>query len=183
LLSLDSYSDNTHFNFIPYVYIVGQKIFGGLFLGHILAPTLDSYFLASIYLIVIFFLFLFSLKRNKFVSYFLTIHLIVLFSTFYKFKLNPEILIPFGNGPRYFYIPYLMLAWSLILLLAENKMWKKLTASIALIFILFSSLTSDFKTKEYTDYKWYEHSQSIGKKEITIPINPSGWHMEIPAKN
>ncbi len=171
------------FTISPYIDILGQKVFGVLFLGISVMYTLTHYghdiflmLLSIAYFIVIFSLFIYSFKTKKYIIIvFLAIHFIILFATFYKFQGAPSILIHYGAGPRYFYIPYLMIIWSLLLLLSQSSLKNKLPMWIGLACIAFSSATSLFQTKPFIDYNWYQHSQLIGKQDIIIPINPLGW--------
>jgi hypothetical protein len=120
-------------------------------------------------------------KKYSFPIYCIAIGWVFILATLYKFRDSPEILIPQGGGPRYFYIPYVMLTWSLIYLLNNNIKWKK-PIIVALLFILISSLTSHFHSKPFVDYQWYLYSQAIGKQDIVVPINPKGWQIFVKAK-
>jgi hypothetical protein len=91
------------------------------------------------------------------------------------------VLLPVGGGQRYFYIPYIMVAWSLIALLGE-KIWKNILITIVLISILISSLTSRFHSRKFIDYNWKLYSKLIGSKDVVIPINPEGWTIPIKAR-
>jgi hypothetical protein len=90
-------------------------------------------------------------------------------------------LIPPGMGTRYFYIPYIMMTWSLIALLGQREQWKNILLKIGLALILISSLTSHFHSKPFIDYNWPLYSQSIGKEDVVIPINPEGWQINVKA--
>lgn len=98
----------------------------------------------------------------------------------YRFKANPEVLIPPENGARYFYVPYAMVAWSLIVVLEEIENRKRILAIIGLLCIASSALTSNFAS-HFIDYNWLFYSKGIGNKDIVIPINPPGWQINIKA--
>lgn len=163
-----------------YSSLLGQKIFGNLILGKTAPYFLNHYLLSIIYLGFIFVIFHYQ-TQEKFIAIFLYTHLIILLAIFYKFKSNPDILIAAENGVRYFYIPYLMIAWILIALLDQKEKWKKLIATTALVFILVSSFSSGLHSREFIDYKWRNYCRSIGKEDVKIPINPKGWHIFIKA--
>jgi len=107
--------------------------------------------------------------------------LTILLTAFYKFILTPQILIPPGNGERYFYVPYIMIAWSLIITLEKAKNWKKAIIIMSLLFIMASSLSSNFRN-HFIDYNWQFYSNRIGKEDVTIPINPRGWQVKVEAR-
>ncbi len=169
-----------------YSAIVGYKVFGILFLGKMLvwkiaAHKINPYFLCIIYFCLIFMILRFSSLKNSFINICLSIQLIVLLAAFYKFRATPGVLVPEGCGLRYFYIPYITVAWSLIALLGKQEKWKNILITMALISILISSLTSGLHSREFIDYNWKLHSKSIGKEDVVIPINPEGWKMTVKA--
>jgi hypothetical protein len=163
-----------------YSAILGQKLFGGLLLGHKIPYEINPYFLSFLFIFFSILLFAYQ-NKDRFLIYCMNIGLVFLLATLYRFKHNPEVLIPPGNGPRYFYIPYVMLTWSLIFLMGNNNKWNK-PIMIALICIVVSSLTSHFHSKPFVDHQWQAYSQLIGKKDIVIPINPPGWQIPIKAQ-
>jgi hypothetical protein len=163
-----------------YGQIIGTKIFGGLFLGR-LANSISPFLLSAVYFSLVVTLVLHSPHKRKFIIFFLYIHLVILLAVFYKFKATPEILIPPENGTRYFYLPYIMIVWSLVIALEEIKNWKKALILIALLCVFFSALTSNFRSS-YIDFNWLFYSKNIGKEDIVIPINPKGWQIYVKAR-
>jgi len=164
-----------------YSQLVGYKTFGNLFLGEKATHFLDHYLLSAMYFGLIYIMLRYA-PQKKIMMFFLYVHLTILLAVFYKFRANLATLVPPGNGERYFYIPYIMIAWSLITLLGQTEKWKwkyKLIAA-ALIFILLSSLSSGFRSK-FIDYNWKFYSKSIGYEDVVIPINPEGWQIDIKA--
>ena len=159
--------------------VLGQKFFGGLFLGRIRVYKINPYFLSLLYFCLIFVILRFSLIKNKFVITCLGIQLIIIIVVFYKFRATPEVLIPSGSGMRYFHIPSIMIAWSLIALLEEKEEWKRNLTKMLLILILISSLKSGFHSTKFIDYDWKRYSQLIGKEDVVIPINPKGWEFKL----
>jgi hypothetical protein len=170
---------DTVINLKAYSAVIGHRLFGNLFLGYIIGSQISHYVLSFLYLVTL--ILIVRLAKERFIFFCISIHLVLLLATFYKFKADPEILFPPANGPRYFYLPYIMLAWSLIALLGQQGKWKNTLLTIALTFILISSLTSRFHSAPFIDYKWRLYSKSIGKEDAVIPINPKGWQIHIRA--
>lgn len=167
-------------NFNVYIQLFGQKLFGGLFLGD-LTKHINDYLLSSMYLSLILLLFWYSFREKDMVIWILLyVHFILLLATIYKFQSNLDALIPIRNGQRYFYIPYVMIVWSLIYILEKTTNWKKTIIVISLLCILCSSLSSRFTTS-FVDYEWKSYSNKIGKENVSIPINPTGWKIVVNA--
>lgn len=173
--------DNFVLDFDVYSAIVGYQIFGSLFCTKIITYKVSHYFLSIMYFGLVFIILRFSRPKNDFIMLTLGIQLIFLLSVFYKFRANPEVLVPEGAAQRYFYIPFVMLIWSLIALLGKLEKWKNVLITIVLSLILISSLTSGFHSRGFLDYNWKLHSKSIGREDIIIPINPEGWQIDIKA--
>ena len=178
--SINSYDVST--NLTAYSEVIGYRAFGGLLLGSNIAYKINPYILSFLYFsLLTLILHLAYQKKDRFIFFSIGISLIYLLATFYRFKNNPEILVSPGNGVRYFYIPYVMLIWSLIALLGQQEKWKNTLLKASLVLILISSLTSRFHSKPFIDYNWPLYSQSIGKEDIVIPINPVGWQINVKA--
>lgn len=160
-----------------YIQIFGVKVFGYLFLGK-LADFLNPYLLCFLYFCLIFGLIWRSSHKKEYIIFFLYLHLVFLIAAFYKFKTAPERIIPAGGGTRYFYIPYIMIVWSLFVKLEEIRDHGKRLISVALILILFSSLSYHFRSHSI-NYNWKIYSKKIGKLNISVPINPKGWQINI----
>ena len=167
------------FNLNVYSAIIGHKLFGNLFLTKGIAYKLNHYILSFLYFGTIFMMLRFAPPKRRFIFVCLGVQFIILLAAFYKFKANPEILIPPGNGQRYFYIPNIMLVWCLIALLEKKAKWKNALLLSALALVLISSVASGFHSKPFIDYNWNSYSKLIGKEDVVIPINPKGWHMHI----
>lgn len=175
-----SNSNSINLDLSIYSQLIGMKILGGLFLGD-LAQHISPYLLSAMYFSLILTLLWYPSHKKEFIGFFLYTHLIILLATFHKFNATPQILIPVANGSRYFYVPYVMIAWSLIIALEKTKNWKKTLIVIALLCILYSSLSSSFRS-HFIDYNWQFYSNSIGKEDVFIPINPEGWEIKVKAR-
>ena len=175
-----STSESTGFNFSLDIYsqVIGHKFWGSFWLGSKLAYDLNHYFLSCICIVVMtLMLWLAFRQKNVFAFFFISISCVFILAAFYRFIGNPEILIVPSNGPRYFYIPYLMLTWSLIAWQGKYAKWKK----GLLILILISSLNNKFHSQAFIDYDWKSYSDRIGKESLAIPINPEGWIVNLDA--
>jgi hypothetical protein len=175
-------SGNSYINADMGIYkeLFGIRILGGLLFGN-MAHAVDASVSSVIYLGIIMILSWYALRDNK-IGVFLYVHVIIVLATLYKYKATPDTLIPEQNGPRYFYIPYLMIAWALLSMLeAEKKNWRRALVSMGLLCILYSSLSCGFRSS-FIDYDWKFYSGKIGQADVMIPINPEGWWMYISAR-
>ena len=172
---------SSHLNLDAGIYsgVIGTKTFGGLFLGS-LANSINPFFLCAMYFALLGIIVSSSSHKRKLMILFLYIQLFFLLAAIYRFKAKPEVLIPPENGARYFYVPYAMVAWSLIVVLEEIENRKRILAIIGLLCIASSALTSNFAS-HFIDYNWLFYSKGIGNKDIVIPINPPGWQINIKA--
>ena len=179
LFSSPKDSSNLNFDWEIYSQIIGHKFWGTFLLGYKFAYDLNHYFLSYMYFAVLILLLWQAYRqKNIFIFFFIGINLTFILATFYRFIGNPELLIIPSNGPRYFYIPYLMLTWSFIAWQGKYASWK----SIFLILILISSFNNKFNSKALTDYNWQSYSDRIGRENLSIPINPEGWIVNLDAK-
>ena len=88
-------------------------------------------------------------------------------------------LIP-GWCERYFYLPYIMICWSLMICMDHNSLWRSRLAKICLAAVFISSVTSGFCAKPLPDLNWRYYSSKIASSnELTIPINPEGWEIHL----
>lgn len=170
------------FNLKAFSELIGQKLFGALFLGYRLAVKIDPYLLSVLFLGLVLLFFLYACKhKNHFALLSLGAGMIVLLMAYIKFG-DPMTLVPYTHGVRYFYIPYVTIAWAMIALLGSDHRPIHYLAAIGLICILISSIGSGFRHNPYTDYHWASYAKLIGQKDIEIPINPPGWKLFVKAQ-
>lgn len=162
--------------------VVGQKFFGGLFLGASIPYKTNAFFLCFLLFCLFVVLAYFSAddKKRKFkIAVFLGFSMTLLLAAFYKFRLNLDTLVPSPNV-RYFYIPYVMVVWSLIACMDLQAKWQSAVPKALLIMVLISSLTSGFRSHLFVDRDWRFYSELIGKEpNLKIPINPAGWEINM----
>jgi hypothetical protein len=102
--------------------------------------------------------------------------LIILSATILLYGSAIIFLNPFDGGPRYFYIPTVMILWTAIL--GWPKKYLRFMAVLFVYFFAFYSIA--YTSKPLVDYKWPDYSSRITtEKELNIPINPSGLFIKI----
>jgi len=122
-----------------------------------------------------------SKPRKLPIVVFLISGIIIIVATFYKFRNNLPILVPFHNGTRYFYTLHISIIWSLIIYLDSDKIIKYVSA-LLLLMALFSAFTH-FQVPPFKDFHWEKYSQQIERGEaVKVPINPDGWFVSIPSR-
>jgi hypothetical protein len=180
---LASATGDTQVTFSTMKAIFGTKLFGNLILGAEIPYDLNKTVLAACYVVTMALVVRISSSKGHFVYYFLAVHCAVILGTIIKFRSASEALVPPANGSRYFYLPYLMLVWSLILGINHRDRWKSVFCKIALVVILLSSISTNFRYQPFIDYKWKYYAPRIGKENLEIPINPKGWKMTVNARS
>ena len=165
--------------------VAGQRLFGNLFLGSTLPYDLNPYLLCGCGVLVVVSFVCHAMKcgKRRQIFVFLAFSAMIMLATVLKFKpflgklLSPE------NGSRYFYLSYVMFTWALILCL--NKQGKPESRMVGFLLgaILLSSLTSGFHSQPFKDFNWDQSSHLIMKNQnVIIPINPSGWCVNVTSK-
>ncbi len=163
--------------------ILGHRVTGDLFLGAFHSREISHQFLSFGLLGLLVLLLTFAYReRKRWVVVSSGIAVIFLAATLTKFQHQGEILIPQGAAARYFYIPSLMLTWSIIMLWKGSSRWRTLLPAVALALVLVSSLRSHFRSPPFKDRHWETYSAHIGKEDIVIPINPKGWKITVVAE-
>ena len=180
IISTPSDSQPIVLNWEIYSQIIGHKLIGNLFLGHKIPYQLNAGILSFLYFSAIIAILYYAFRQqNRLILFAIGISQIIILATLYKFQNALVVLISPNLGQRYFYIPYIMIVWSLISLFKNRTICK-----IALLtIVLISSLTSNFHSQSMVDYDWNSYSKLIGKKDIVIPINPPGWTLEIKRRS
>jgi hypothetical protein len=103
----------------------------------------------------------------------------ILAATAFKFRHDPHVFDYAHWSPRYFYPFQVCIWWCAISLLfverarAAGAMW--LTYSIA------AYPPGYFERGPLKDVNWSEAVRDLGDRPLSIPINPDGWKVEIPA--
>jgi hypothetical protein len=167
---------------VDYWCVAGQRLFGNLFLGGNLPFVLNPYILCGCGVLVLSSVVCLGMKCGKERQMFvlLAFSAMIMLTTFLKFKPFLDELISPENGARYFYVPYVMFTWALILCLNRQRKQESAMAGFLLVAILFSSLASGFHSKPFKDFHWNQNSRLILKnRKAVIPINPPGWRLDV----
>jgi len=144
----------------------------------------DLIFCASF---LLFIFILISIKKcgyNKQIVIFMASALLISVVTYLRNRQQPVELIHFNTCDRYFYLPRLMLIWSLIVFLKHNKKYIRLFSLIILIIVILNSAFW-FRGIKYNDYNWKYYSQILKnnpKAPLSIPINPE-WFVTLNKDN
>lgn len=165
--------------------ILGQRLVGSLFLGVRIAYALHPLALILAGLLLLFGI-LWTLRGSP--ENLERAGLALLFAgpilggMFIKFSSALGLLVHPGAGSRYFFIPYVVVAWCLLLVVAASRGVPRALASLGVLAILISSLASGFRSPALEDLRWEDHAGRIGgpEAEVWIPINPQGWMVHIP---
>lgn len=167
-----------------WIRLVGHRLFGTLLVGPQVTYRLSPVLVACAGLLVLGGI-LWVLRRSP--EAFERAALSLLFAAavvagaFIKYAAAPSMLLAWGNAARYFFIPAVVLAWCLLLVLATRRGAPRLLASAALAALLSASVLSAFRSPPLDDLWWEEQAERIGgpEPEVWIPINPQGWMVHI----
>jgi hypothetical protein len=167
-----------------WVRLLGHRLFGTLLVGPQITYRLSPFVLAIAGFLVLGGL-LWVLRRSP--EAFEKAGLSLLFAaavvagTFAKHAGAPGLLVPWANGSRYFFIPAVVLAWCLLLVLATARGVPWLLASAALAAVFTSTVLTGFQSPPLQDRRWEEQVARIGGSEadVWIPINPPGWKVHV----
>jgi hypothetical protein len=183
--STEIVQEGSMFNLELYLSVIGRQFFGGLFLGRALKHS-NGILVGIIALAYFTILLHLSYKKStedkrilKTVVMILSISAAILGSVIARYNFSPFVMTISG---RYFYIPHVMVAWSLILCLNQHGIWKNIFLISSLLLIPYSSFSVGMQTR-MIDYDWKYYSSLIGTKSvISIPINPH-WSIILHSKN
>jgi hypothetical protein len=102
-------------------------------------------------------------------------------------RMNPATLTPiFGGGARYFFLPYTLLSWTLIYMMAKSK-WYEVAVLPVLILAILTAFQGFCRT--HVDLQWRKHIDLCQKAKgrYPIPIQNDGkadyaWQLVLDAK-
>lgn len=187
LLALVQFYHIYHSKFLPdpsiinttdnLIKLIGFRFFGALFFGKNLAYFFPSYILMILSIALIPLLILLSkFDKNKLYILLSFQYLIITITlaTLFRFKNDIHLLIAIGNGDRYFFIPYILIYWSMFICFNdENATVNKII--IFLLVLTIFSFSQNYKSQKFIDYDWENQSKNIYSKNVKeIPINPKG---------
>lgn len=100
-------------------------------------------------------------------------------SAIVRWKGDPLNLVPLHHGDRYFYLPRLLLAWTLLLALAERR--RRLAAILIALTLLAGATT--FRAERTPYYDWQQWAPAIERgEETTVTVAPLDWKVIIPPR-
>ena len=107
---------------------------------------------------------------------------VVFAAAMFKFRSTPEVLLRQGNADGYFFPVYLMLAWSLLLILDQQGIRRIL--AIILLTIFLAATARNFRAEPMIDYDWRSWCHQLTPDQrIEIPLNPPGWSIRLRGKD
>ncbi|SDG60095.1 hypothetical protein [Thalassobaculum litoreum] len=100
-------------------------------------------------------------------------------SALYSFRSNPTLISAFGGGARYFFVPYVCLAWALVLIVTRAS-WQPRLLSLICLVLLLGSAASQWRAGALERFAWVtEADLSSAEGDLIVPINPPGWHVTL----
>jgi len=172
------------------VRLLGHRFLGTLFLGETLSATLPLWvlfgFIALSMIATGWFLWkgkgVWGGKGRIYVLVFLLAGLFILGTTLFKFRSSPEVLLLFANGDRYYYLPRLLVVWSILIGMSAGGLGRRVAMGLVLLSVL-AAASSQFQSRAFENYNWKEYAKQIERgKSLLIPINPQGWYVAWTAR-
>jgi len=161
-----------------------HKFFAFYYLGTFSLGTIMLW-IGGVYLIVLIATYMFKNRKDiyfQILVYLLFATIALSVSRFSPLQINPI----FGGGARYFFLPYILLSWTLIYMLAKNK-WYEMAILPILTLSIITALQGFCRTQD--DLNWKKHIDLCQKAKgaYGIPIQNDGqkqgaWHMVLDAK-
>jgi len=132
-------------------------------------------------------LIIYFLQNRKDIYFMILVYLLFATIALSMSRMPPEMLNPiFGGGARYFFLPYILLSWILIYIMAKSK-WYELLVTPLLTLAIVTALQGFCRTQD--DLEWRKHIDLCQKAEgkYLIPIQNYGnakypWHLVLNSK-
>jgi peptidoglycan/LPS O-acetylase OafA/YrhL len=103
----------------------------------------------------------------------------IIISAAFKFRQDSHAFDFPADGPRYFYVPQLVLVWCAISL-CFSRSAGIISGAAALVTLALTYPHEFFSRPQLPDEHWAEHVKNIGKMLVVIPVNPPGWSVTVP---
>ncbi|MFH1137973.1 MAG: hypothetical protein V1816_18030 [Pseudomonadota bacterium] len=165
--------------------VVANRFTVSLFLGAGVRETSHAALsIAAMGLLVVYMVLSAAGSRRKVEIFsFLAAGMLIFLAVAVKFRSNPMSLVPFENGDRYFFLPRLMIMWSLIMTLEHASTVVRRASILFLAMIIVSGATWRlFSDVRYVDFQWRRHISRFEEgnyESLRLPINPPGWSLEL----
>ena len=175
--------DPLHLDFV-FLQNVIHKFFAYYYLG---AFELDKIMLwiGGVYIVIL--MITYFLQNKKDVYFLILVYLFFATIALSVSRFNPISITPmFGGGARYFFLPYILLSWILIYMMAKNK-WYEIMIIPILTLSIITALQGFCRTQD--NLEWRKHidlcQKAKGKYPIPIQNDGSGkhpWQLVLDAK-
>jgi len=141
--------------------------------------------LGGVYLIGLIVVYFFQ-NRND-IYFMILVYLLFASIALSAVRMDPAILIPiFGGGARYFFLPYILLSWTLFYIMAKSQ-WYEVVILPVVVLALLTALQGFCRT--HADLEWRKHIDLCQKAEgkYAIPIQNDGraqyvWQLVLESK-
>jgi hypothetical protein len=97
-------------------------------------------------------------------------------------RVNLALLQPRYAGPRYYFLPFVLLAWFLVSVMAEKNGWRPRVLAAALLLVSVYNMVP-VRTRPQQDFEWRRHiADCIQSDPCPIPISYDGqrsWFLQV----
>ncbi len=170
--------------------LIGHRLLGTLFLGQMVSAMLTPTVLVGLTLVFVYGLACLIWRGGKAdggkgrmnAAIFLLAGASALGATWFRYQENLADLLPFGSGDRYFYLPRVVILWSILICAASRGLARGVVTALVGLSVL-AGASSWFQAGPFEDYRWKHFAQEIERgKSLRIPINPPGWYIDWKAR-
>jgi hypothetical protein len=95
-------------------------------------------------------------------------------ASIWKLRHILEILSPIGPGARYFFVPYVLIGWTLMVVSLKGAFPYRLGATCALTLVALSAVAK-FQSEPMPDLQWRRQIAELGNDPKPVAILPPGW--------
>ena len=97
-------------------------------------------------------------------------------------RVDLSVLQPRYAGPRYYFLPFVLLTWFLVSVMSESGWWKvRFFAAVLLVFSIFNMLP--VRTRPQRDFEWAKHvANCTASDPYSIPVSFDGqrpWYVVV----
>lgn len=159
---------------------LGRQFSGSLFLGEIASRLpVDGAWFAGLSIILAWFLAAYLLRqRDPEIATVLLGGLLCLAAGAWAYRYVPFVIDHVGI--RYYFIPFVCVAWSLLLIAERSRSLKVRVQAILGVGLILLAASTHFVFEPLRDLHWAEASRQIGSGHpCEIPINPVPWTIHI----
>lgn len=149
-----------------------RKFYGLYYLNHIASNSISLQTIGGIVVLLLFFIYWIQNIKDKYFYIIMALLLGTGFSSVFRKYIEID---PIMNGARYFFYPYIMLAWSLLYISGGKRQWYRYITIPILILSVIVSFYYPTRTHDKLNYKKYLIACSNPKNNIdSLPEHFSG---------